>query len=487
MQDNLEAARLKIQLAQVALRHGDKKSAQHLALKASSLAPELEQPWLILAAISGLAESLVFIEKALLLNPDSIPAQHALEWVNQKLRDQNSRPDDQLVSQKPFVSTEEKPIPQRVSVPRDQKKKELVDTQAGIPEVVIKEEFFIHIPSHAQSAVRAIRYLAVKALTIAATIFIGIFLTVLMTSQPSQRGLGPPESPFETSLKAQLNLVIQNSIYNGTIDLDRFGAPDQNQVIALTERLRNELGLNLPFLPRNFLWTIKALTFDWGQLGTRQGGWGSQKTTASVNDIIVHYLPNTMLLVTTTYLLVFFLGMPLSLYLARHYGNWVDRLFALLSPISSIPSWVFGILLLSIFAFQFRWLPFSGMYESSKHESTILYLLDVSKHMVLPVTAFVMSLLFQVVFAWRTFFVIYSEEDYVDLGKAKGLSSSVLEKQYILRPSLPYIITSFATTLISFWQFSMALEAVFRWPGLGWFTSRKPYRISGERVWSQVS
>ena len=97
-----------------------------------------------------------------------------------------------------------------------------------------------------------------------------------------------------------------------------------------------------------------------------------------------------------------------------------------------------------------------------------MYILDVAKHMVLPVTAFVLSLLFQIVYAWRTFFVIYSEEDYVQLAQAKGLSAKILNNKYILRPALPYIITSFATSLISFWQLSMALEVVFRWPGLGW-------------------
>jgi peptide/nickel transport system permease protein len=469
MHENKEKARVAIQDSLAALKIGDKVNARRLAIEASTLAPELEQPWLILAALSGLAESLVFIEKALLINPESIPGQHALEWVNQKLRDQTGRLDVQQVGQKSFVLLEEKPILQRVPISRGQKKTEPVETRAEPPEVFIKEGFHIHVPSRAQPAVRAFRYLAIKALTIAATIFIGVFLTVIMTSQPSRRGLGPPESPFETSLNAQIYLVVRRSIYNGSIAFSPQGIPDQDQVNTLTEDLRSEMGLNLPYLQRNLLWTYKALTFDWGQMGNRMGGaTGNQKTTATVNDIIVQYLPNTMLLVAITYLLVFLIGMPLSLFLARNYGTWIDRLFAFLSPISSIPSWVFGILLISLFAFQLRWLPISGMYTSSSHDNLISAILDVSKHMILPVTAFVLSLLFQVVFAWRTFFVIYSEEDYVDLAKAKGLSSRLLEKQYILRPALPYIITSFATTLISFWQFSMALEAVFRWPGLGW-------------------
>jgi peptide/nickel transport system permease protein len=133
-----------------------------------------------------------------------------------------------------------------------------------------------------------------------------------------------------------------------------------------------------------------------------------------------------------------------------------------------VPSWVFAILLISIFAFQLRWLPFGGMFDSGAPGNPIEYVLALSKHMILPVTAIALGLLFQVVYAWRTFFIIYSEEDYVELAQAKGLPSKLLNRQYILRPALPYVITSFATSLIGFWQLSMALEAIFRWPGLGW-------------------
>jgi len=315
---------------------------------------------------------------------------------------------------------------------------------------------------------KTVSYLGGKFISIAVTIFIGVFLTVMIANQPSRRGLGPPVSPFETSLEAQINLVVRSTINSGLISRDPQGVPDPIQVQIFTDMLRSEMGLDLPYFPRIFNWTIKALSFDWGDIGNRQGGWGAQNTTASAMDIIIHYLPNTLLLVTTSYLLVFLIGMPVSLYLSRNYGKWADRLFSFLSPISSVPSWVFGIILIAFFAFQLRLLPFGGMYELAKPKNELMHVMDVAKHMILPVSAFVLSLLFQIVYAWRTFFIIYSEEDYVDLAKAKGLSAKILNKKYILRPALPYIITSFTTSLITFWQLSMALEVVFRWPGLGW-------------------
>jgi len=326
-------------------------------------------------------------------------------------------------------------------------------------------------PPHARLVMRNVRYLAGKALTIAATIFVGVFITVMIANQPSRRGLGPPESPFETSLESQIYLVVRSAINNGTINQMFPGLSDQAQEAALTERLRIEAGLELPYLPRYLLWTIKALTFNWGQLGNRAAGGYTAFTTpvrGSASDIILQYLPNTLLLTGVSYLLVLLLGMPISLYLARNYGKRADRLFALLSPISSVPSWVFGILLIAIFVVQLRLLPYGGMFDSGVPKNPIQYVWQLSKHLTLPVTAIVLSLLFQMVYAWRTFFIIYSEEDYVELARAKGLPPKALNKQYILRPALPYFITSFVTTLIGFWQLNMALESIFNWPGLGW-------------------
>ena len=346
-----------------------------------------------------------------------------------------------------------------------------------------------YTPSGFLLIMRALRYLGIKALSIAVTIFIGVFITVMIANQPAKRGLlpGPPQSPFETSLDAQISLIVNSSVdisSLATIPLDANGSPDQEQINklikqqrdSLREKLHNESGLNLPYLPRYLLWTKKALTFDWGQLGNRSGSGFTAFTTptkGSASDLLKMYLPNTLLLMGTAYLLVFLIGMPLSLYLARNYGKPMDRLFAFLSPISSVPSWVIGILLLGLFAYQLHWLPFSGMYDTRSPRNLAESLSIVPKHMILPVAAITLSLLFQVVYAWRTFFIIYSEEDYVELARAKGLSPRVLMRQYILKPALPYIITSFATTLISFWQLTMALEAVFQWPGIGWLYIRQ--------------
>jgi peptide/nickel transport system permease protein len=87
--------------------------------------------------------------------------------------------------------------------------------------------------------------------------------------------------------------------------------------------------------------------------------------------------------------------------------------------------------------------------------------------MILPVAAWLMASVFLTAYNWRTFFLIYSSEDYVDMAKAKGLPDRVIESRYILRPTLPTIIYNFALILISLWTGAIILETVFNWPGLG--------------------
>ena len=70
-----------IHAALSALKHGDKITAERLALRAASLDPDADAPWLILASLAGPEESLAYVKKALQINPDSIRVQQAMEWV----------------------------------------------------------------------------------------------------------------------------------------------------------------------------------------------------------------------------------------------------------------------------------------------------------------------------------------------------------------------------------------------------------------------
>ncbi len=71
--------------AREALKRGDMTRARQLAERAAELAPQSEDPWLILAAVVSPRESVNYIRKALEANPNSPRAKKGMEWAMQRL------------------------------------------------------------------------------------------------------------------------------------------------------------------------------------------------------------------------------------------------------------------------------------------------------------------------------------------------------------------------------------------------------------------
>jgi peptide/nickel transport system permease protein len=153
--------------------------------------------------------------------------------------------------------------------------------------------------------------------------------------------------------------------------------------------------------------------------------------------------------------------------LSRRYGTFLDKFVLALAPTSAAPGWFYGLFLILIFAGLLQLLPFGGMVSAPPPDNTLDYALSLMRHMILPVSATLIGAIFITIYNWRTFFLIYSSEDYVEMAKAKGLPSRMIERRYVLRPTLPNIITSFAFLLINLWTGAIILETVFNWPGIG--------------------
>src|SRR5512145_293442 len=71
--------------AREALKRGNMTEARQLAERAAELAPQSEDPWLILAVVASPRESVNYIRKALAANPNSPRAKKGMEWAMQRL------------------------------------------------------------------------------------------------------------------------------------------------------------------------------------------------------------------------------------------------------------------------------------------------------------------------------------------------------------------------------------------------------------------
>jgi peptide/nickel transport system permease protein len=193
----------------------------------------------------------------------------------------------------------------------------------------------------------------------------------------------------------------------------------------------------------------------------------SDHGSKEVRLILLERLPATLLLTGTTELFLFFGSVFIALSLSRKYGSWFDKLTIALSPTSAAPPWFYGIFFILIFAAVLKILPFGGLVDSPSPDNPFDYGLSVLKHLILPAMSVIVSSIFLSIYNWRTFFLIFSSEDYVEIARAKGLPAKDIERRYILRPTLPTIITNFALLVITLWTGFTITETVFVWPGLG--------------------
>lgn len=81
-----------IEQAKQARKEGDKRRARQYAEQAARLAPELEDAWLMLAALASPHASVAFMQKALQINPESERVREGMRWAVERLRKEPQRP-----------------------------------------------------------------------------------------------------------------------------------------------------------------------------------------------------------------------------------------------------------------------------------------------------------------------------------------------------------------------------------------------------------
>ncbi|MFN8380956.1 MAG: ABC transporter permease [Anaerolineales bacterium] len=323
-----------------------------------------------------------------------------------------------------------------------------VVTNTPVENVVVKKSL------RGSTFLRVTRYIVSRLVSLFITVVIGIYLTIMIANMG-----GYVDQIIKGEIRDRITqaFLVNPAYKQMAADVRKNLMQEQ---IAQEEERR---GLNTPIAIRNFKFLSNALTLNLGRAINLTSDSGSKQ----VRLIILERLPATLLLMGTSQLFLFFSSVFIALSLSRSYGSFWDKLVIALSPTSAVPPWFYGIFLILIFAAALKVLPFGGMVDTPPPANTFDYAVSVLKHLILPGVALVLSSFFISVYNYRTFFLIYSSEDYVDMAKAKGLPASSIERTYILRPTLPNIITNFSLLIIGLWTGALFTETVFLWPGLG--------------------
>jgi peptide/nickel transport system permease protein len=229
---------------------------------------------------------------------------------------------------------------------------------------------------------------------------------------------------------------------------------------AQHERLRAVYGLDRPAPERFIRFLAAAVRGDWGY---------SFAFHRPVSEVLGAALPWTLTLALAALALEFGLGVPLGLWAARRAGSATDHaLRAGALAIWTLPSFWLGLLLLLVFAFDWRLLPPGGV-GSPGAESWPLAAraLDLLRHLALPAAALGLPAAAATARFVRASLLEVAGEGYLLAARARGLAPRRVVWVHALRAAASPVLQLFGLSLASLLSGSLAVEVVFGWPGLG--------------------
>jgi peptide/nickel transport system permease protein len=225
-------------------------------------------------------------------------------------------------------------------------------------------------------------------------------------------------------------------------------------------RIRANWGLDKPVIVQYFYWLGNVLHGDFGT---------SYMTGQPVISEILQRLPNTLLLMVTSYVLTLLITVPLGVISAVKKGSWFDNVVTILSFAGmATPSFWLGLMLMLLFAVRLGWLPAVGMYDPLITDSGWLArILDVVRHMILPLTTMTILNLAGITRYQRAAMLEVLNQDFIRTARAKGLPEKVVIFKHALRNALIPIVTILGLSLPGLFGGAFIIETVFAWPGMG--------------------
>jgi peptide/nickel transport system permease protein len=229
---------------------------------------------------------------------------------------------------------------------------------------------------------------------------------------------------------------------------------------GIAEQLRLQFGLNRPLWDQYVAWLFSILQ---GELGY------SFAHAAPVKDVVLHVLPNTILLGVTALFLECFLAFALAAVAIRSLGSWVDRSLSNITlVVYSLPSFWVGILLLFLFSFTLKIVPSSQMYSVGVEElSGLTTFVDLLKHLVLPALTVAIPGTAAIARYLRTSITETLRQDYVVAAMGMGLSNGRIFRSYILPNSIGPVISIMGIEIGVLLTGVLVTETLFAWPGMG--------------------
>lgn len=222
---------------------------------------------------------------------------------------------------------------------------------------------------------------------------------------------------------------------------------------AEIEQIREELGLNDPFLLRYYEWVTAAIQGDFGR---------SLRTWEPVLEAILVRLPVTLELLILTQIIALTLAVPIGVFSAYRAGGLADRAITIIAfGLISIPNFVFALLLIFFFSLRLGWLPATSYLPLSESIWGNL------RSMILPSLALALAEWVGLMRVLRSDMIGVLQEDYILLARAKGLPTAHILFKHALRPASFTLITLLGLQIGALIGGALIIEIVFALPGIG--------------------
>ena len=253
-----------------------------------------------------------------------------------------------------------------------------------------------------------------------------------------------------------LVFLLVNAVPGSPVDQIAFNPNARPQDV---ENLKRTLGLDRPIHERYFVWLGHVARGDFGR---------SMTSYRPVAGEVLARLPNTLKLTVAAFVLALVFSIPVGVYSAVRRNSWFDHTATVVSVAGvAVPTFWFALLLILIFAVQFRaWglphMPSGGVGESGAAVQL--------KHLVLP--AFTLAIAEMA--GWTRYIrgqmLEVLRQDYVRTARAKGLRERVVIFRHALRNAVLPLVTLFGLSIPGFFSGALIIETIFSWPGIGRLT-----------------
>lgn len=238
---------------------------------------------------------------------------------------------------------------------------------------------------------------------------------------------------------------------------------DRQLTRAQVEDLRARYALDQPLGAQFLHFVSGALS---GDLGT------SIQYGRPVRDLILERLPRTLLLGGLVLAINFSLGLWLGVLQARHRGRFLDRALTVVSLAGyATPAFWLGLMLVLTFAVRLHWLPAAGVRTPGLDATGLAGLIDVARHLVLPVLTLTCVSIASSMRYQRAAFIEVLRQPYVQAARARGLAEGRITWHHAWRSALPSVLTLFGLWLPILVVGAVFVEQVFAWQGIGSLTA----------------